>query len=115
VFEDIFGEKVEQSIWKLELGEKVYGSATSVNIDEVEVPIPVQVEEALKANPNLSNSQLAEILELSTKTVEKYTKDIRDKLGIVRNNGGRPSKITTLYVDHTIDIEGGRVVSDDTA
>jgi len=95
VFEDIFGERVPQSIWKLELGEKVYGSHTEVNIDEVEVPIPMQIEEALKANPNLSNPQLAEVLEVSLRTIDSHAKEIRDKLGIVRNKGGRPSSETT--------------------
>jgi hypothetical protein len=90
-YEDMYGEKIPRAIWSLELGAKVNGFDSTVDVDEVEESVEDKIRDALKEFPEISNAGIAELKNIPKSTVLKMAGTIRNKLGIISpNKGGRP-------------------------
>lgn len=82
VFEDLFGEKIPQSIWVLDGPVKVAGFEETVVVDEIEESAEDKIKFALQIDPHMSNKHIAELTGLSVNTVMVKAGPIRRELDI---------------------------------
>lgn len=54
----------------------------SVSVDDIKVPLEVEIEAALRENPDLSNSLLAEVIGVSKSSVDHKARGVREALGL---------------------------------
>lgn len=76
-FVDLFGDRIEATLWSLRLGEKIPLGGTAISSADI-APSPEQrVCDYLSEHPEASNKEIAAATELSVRTVAGYAVNVR--------------------------------------